>query len=258
MIIGPSVVIRACTIISLYGAQIRYGADAVRDFVSADVCDRRLTGLPLGLTASDILCMTPNTSSHFHYVVAPGTIFAMFAGIYFWFPKVTGRMMSETLGKVHWFFSFVFINVVFMPMFFQGMAGLLRRQYDQTEQLHGSIAHGLTKMSSWGVWMLALAQLPFIINFVWSIFAGRKVGPNPWNATTLEWAAPSPPPHGNFGCTRGVLRSHTNTAASHDTDFCPQLARRFCCPTRDTSRYRTASIPGMATEFGVWHFWPRK
>jgi cytochrome c oxidase subunit 1 len=221
----PSVVILTCFIISLYGAQIRYNTPMLfaLSFLPMFAIGG-LTGLPLGLTASDIhLHDTYYVIGHFHYVVAPGTIFAMFAGIYFWFPKATGRMMSETLGKIHWFFSFIFINVVFMPMFFQGMAGLLRRQYDQTEQLHGSIAHGLTKMSSMGVWLLIVAQLPFIINFVWSIFAGKRVGPNPWEATTLEWAAPSPPPHGNFETVPVVYCGpYEYSKPGHHRDYCPQ------------------------------------
>ena len=102
------------------------------------------------------------------------------------------------MGKLHFWPSFVFINAVFMPMFFIGMAGVLRRQFDQTEQLQGAMVHGLTIMSSWGAWGLGLAQIPFIINFFWSIRKGEKVGENPWEATTLEWVAPSPPPHGNF------------------------------------------------------------
>jgi len=79
-----------------------------------------------------------------------------------------------------------------------GMASVLRRQFDQTETLHGAAVQGLSVMSTWGAFGLAAFQLPFVINFFWSCFAGERVGANPWEATTLEWSAPSPPPHGNF------------------------------------------------------------
>ena len=90
-----------------------------------------LTGLPLGFSASDIhLHDTYYVIGHFHYIVAPGTIFALFAGIYYWFPKATGRKMNEFWGKVHFWGSFICMNCIFMPMFIQGMAGMYRRMYD--------------------------------------------------------------------------------------------------------------------------------
>jgi len=221
----PSVIILTCLVISLWGGSIRFNTPM--HFALAFLpmfAIGGLTGLPLGLTASDIhLHDTYYVIGHFHYVVAPGTIFALFAGVYYWYPKVTGRRMNEFLGKLHFWPSFILINGVFMPMLFQGMAGILRRQYDQTEQLHASAAYGLTAMVSWCAWLLAIAQLPFIFNFFWSIFKGEKVGRNPWNATTLEWAAPSPPPHGNFETAPVVYCGpyEYNRPGAKD-DFCPQ------------------------------------
>src|SRR5713101_3091572 len=135
----PSVVILTCFIMSLYGGAIRYTVPML--FATAFLpmfAIGGLTGLPLGLTASDIyLHDTFYVIGHFHYVVAPGTLFALFAGIYYWYPKATGRRMNETLGKVHFWLSFVAINAIFTPMFIQGMAGVSRRLYDGgTSYLH--------------------------------------------------------------------------------------------------------------------------
>ncbi|MFQ5422959.1 MAG: cbb3-type cytochrome c oxidase subunit I [Phycisphaerae bacterium] len=221
----PSVIILTCLIISLWGASIRYTVPMLFALAFLPMfAIGGLTGLPLGLTASDIhLHDTYYVIGHFHYVVAPGTIFALFAGIYYWFPKATGRKMSDWLGKLHFWPSFLFINLIFMPMLFQGMAGVLRRQFDPTEQLHAAPAQGLHVMISWAAWGLALSQIPFIINFFWSIWKGRAVDRNPWRATTLEWAAPSPPPHGNFDTVPVVYCGpYAYSVPGKKEDFCPQ------------------------------------
>ncbi|MBL4544104.1 MAG: cbb3-type cytochrome c oxidase subunit I, partial [Rhodobacteraceae bacterium] len=196
----PSVVVLTALLLSLYNASIRFTVPMLFALAFLPMfAIGGLTGLPLGLAASDIhLHDTYYVIGHFHYVVAPGTIMALFAGVYYWFPKVTGRQMSSFLGKLHFWPTFIFMNAVFMPMFFVGLSGISRRLWDQTSYYLGNETHSWVKMSSWGAWMLAVAQLPFIINFFWSAFAGRKTTDNPWEATTLEWAAPSPPPHGNF------------------------------------------------------------
>ena len=128
----PSVVILSSLIISLYGGSIRFTTPMLFALGFLPMFGiGGLTGLPLGLTAADIhLHDTYYVIGHFHYVVAPGTIFGLFAGIYYWFPKATGRMMNETLGRLHFFGSFVFMNVIFMPMFIMGLAGVSRRLYD--------------------------------------------------------------------------------------------------------------------------------
>src|SRR3984957_13970614 len=128
----PSVIILTCLFLSLWGGSIRFNTPMLFALAFLPMFGiGGLTGLPLGFNFSDIhLHDTYYVIAHFHYVVAPGTIFGLFAGIYYWYPKITGRFMSEFWGKVHFICSFIFMNLLFMPMFAQGMAGMLRRMYD--------------------------------------------------------------------------------------------------------------------------------
>ena len=197
----PSVVVLTSLVLSLLGGSIRFNTPMLFALAFLPMFGiGGLTGLPLGLAASDIhLHDTYYVIAHFHYVVAPGTIFALFAGVYHLFPKATGRQMSEALGKIHFWLSLILINCVFMPMFIMGLAGVSRRLYDPVQYANAQSTQGLNVFVSGAAWLLGLAQIPFILNFFGSLFFGKKVDQNPWRATTLEWtAAPSPPPHGNF------------------------------------------------------------
>jgi len=233
----PSVIILTCLLMSLWGGSIRFNTPMLFSLAFLPMFGiGGLTGLPLGFSASDIhLHDTYYVIGHFHYVVAPGTIFALFAGIYFWFPKLTGRRMSEYWGKIHFWGSFLFMNVVFMPMFVQGLAGMLRRMSDgavnyssiRVPNTGGTLSAMVIHLNSfilWGAVGLALAQVPFIINFFWSIKHGEEVNSdNPWQSTTLEWQTPTPPPHGNFLHPPKVYRGpYEYNVPGHATDFFPQ------------------------------------
>lgn len=222
----PSVVILTALVISLYNGAIRFNVPMLFALAFLPMfAIGGLTGLPLGLPVSDIhLHDTYYVIGHFHYVVAPGTLFGIFAGIYYWFPKVTGRMMNEALGKVHFVISFLAINGVFMPMFFVGLNGMLRRGYDPSYFHYNEPNMLLVKIMTHSALLLLIGQIPFIINFFMSIRGGKKVSENPWHATTLEWMAPSPPPHGNFLTEPVVYRDpYDYSRPGASTDYSPQF-----------------------------------
>ena len=227
----PSVIILTCLFLSLWGGSIRFNVPMLFALSFLPMFGiGGLTGLPLGLAAPDIhLHDTYYVIAHFHYVVAPGTIFALFAGIYYWFPKVTGRKMNEILGHIHFWSSLFLMNCIFMPMFVQGLAGVSRRLYDGGQQYaHAQSTLPLNEMSSMSAWLLALFQLPFIFNLIWSMFKGKKVtSDNPWEATTLEWATPTPPGHGNFVKVPKVYRGpYEYSVPGAAKDFTPQNQER--------------------------------
>ncbi|MGI9516515.1 MAG: cytochrome c oxidase subunit I [Pirellulaceae bacterium] len=163
--------------------------------------------------------------AHFHYVLFAGTIMAVFAAIYFWFPKMFGRQMNEGLGKLHFLLTFVFLNGTFFPMHILGWRGFPRRYADpyQLEQFADLLP--LNRFITWCAFALAAAQLIFVWNFFYSLLRGRRAGPNDWHANTLEWSTDSPPRHGNFAETPHVVRgAYDYSHPQHHVDFLPQNA----------------------------------
>lgn len=232
----PSVVILTALLISLWGGSIRFNTPMLFALAFLPMFGiGGLTGLPLGLAPTDIhLHDTYYVIGHFHYVVAPGTIFAVFAGIYFWFPKITGRQMNQTLGKLHFWLSLIFINGIFAPMFLQGLAGVSRRLYDGgVTYAHAQEVLHWNGFMSWSAFLLLGAQLIFIVNFVSSIFAGKKVGSNPWDATTIEWTETTSPPmgHGNFAKIPTVHRGpYEYSAPGAEDGYIPQASAAAPAP----------------------------
>ena len=223
----PSIIVLTSLAISLWGGSIRFNTPMLfaLSFIPMFAIGG-LTGLPLGLAAPDIqLHDTYYVIGHFHYIVAPGVIFGIFAGIYYWYPKFTGRKMSEFLGQLHFWPSLICMNLIFMPMMIQGLAGMSRRMYDGGAQYsHNQGVLDLNITISMAAWTLALAQIPFVINFIMSFFVGKKVNTNPWDATTLEWQTPTPPGHGNgFDSSLKVYRGPYEYSVPGETkDFTPQ------------------------------------
>jgi cytochrome c oxidase subunit 1 len=189
---------------TLWGARIRFTTPMLFaiGFVSLFVAGG-ITGLVLGQTSLDLpMHDTYFVTAHFHLVMGVASIFGMFAAIYFWFPKMFGRMMSERLGKIHFWITFVGVYCIFVPMHTMGMVGMPRRysEFGQYEFL--ARLHPLVIFVSIAAIITVITQFLFYFNLVWSVFKGKKTSDNPWDATTLEWTTASPPPHDNFA---GVL-----------------------------------------------------
>ena len=161
--------------------------------------------------------------AHFHYVLFGSTLFGVFGAIQFWFPKMFGRMMSDTVAKWHFALTFIGFNGTFFPMHLLGIAGMPRRYADP--YLHPWMEHlkPMNQFMTYCAILMGLAQLLLIGNFLISIFKGKKAGRNPWGANGLEWSAPSPPGHGNFDvppvCYRPPYEYSSPEAQILDQDY---------------------------------------
>jgi cytochrome c oxidase subunit 1 len=186
---------------TLWGGKIRFTAPMLYSigFVSLFVSGG-LSGIFLGQPSLDLyLHDTYFVVAHFHLVMGVAAIFGMFAGTTYWFPKMFGRMMNEGLGKLHFWITFLGVYAIFMPMHYIGIAGHMRRYADTTGVDYLAALQPVHQFVTIAAIITISAQLLFVINIFWSMFKGSKATPNPWEATTLEWTVPSPPPHDNFG-----------------------------------------------------------
>jgi cytochrome c oxidase subunit 1 len=155
-----------------------------------------VTGVVLANAGMDtVLHDTYYVVAHFHYVLSMGALFGIFAGFYYWFGKMTGREFPEWAGKVHFWLTFIGVNILFFPMHFLGLAGMPRRYIDYPDAYAG-----WNEVASWGSYLTLIATLFFVVMALYSLLAGRKAAANPWGegANTLEWTVSSPPPFHSF------------------------------------------------------------
>ncbi|MGA8283489.1 MAG: cbb3-type cytochrome c oxidase subunit I [Candidatus Sulfotelmatobacter sp.] len=142
---------------------------------------------------------------HFHLIMGVAAIFGMFAATYYWFPKMFGRMMNETWGRVHFFITLIGTYAIFMPMHYLGIAGGTRRYSQYTEVAYLAKLMPIHRFMTYAAIITIATQFIFVINLFWSMFKGKKASDNPWEATTLEWTTATPPPHDNFGGVTPVV-----------------------------------------------------
>jgi len=161
--------------------------------------------------------------AHLHYVLFGGSLFAIFGAIVFWYPKMFGRMMNETWGKIHFWLTFIFYNGTFFPMHIIGMAGHMRRLYDPTIYDFLKPMQPMNQFISICAFLLYGSQIIFFVNFWWSMFKGKKAPLNPWDDNGLEWTTPSPAPHGNWDTLPTVYRGpYEFSVPGMSEDYLPQ------------------------------------
>ncbi|MBZ5528811.1 MAG: cbb3-type cytochrome c oxidase subunit I [Acidobacteriia bacterium] len=202
----PATVMTLIWLGSLYGARIRFTSASlfalgfISMFVSGGV-----SGFFLAQPSIDIyLHATYFVVGHFHMVMGVAAIFGVFAGTYFWFPKMTGRMMSEGLGKVHFWFTFIGTYCIFMPFHYLGLAGNVRRYSSFVDDFLLPLMP-VHRFITIAALITGAAQFIFLYNLIHSRFRGKVAPVNPWEATSLEWTIPSPPPWNNFGDRHPVV-----------------------------------------------------
>ena len=187
-----------------------------------------LTGLFLGNVPVDVpLSATYFVVAHFHLVMGVSPILVVFGALYHWYPKMTGRMLDDTLGRIHFWITFIGTYMIYLPMYYLGILGLPRRYYawDRAIQFIPPSVHTMNKWITVSALFVAAVQLVFLFNLVWSFFKGKPAGSNPWRATTLEWQTPDTPPrHGNWGEKLPVVYrwAYDYSVPGAKEDFIPQ------------------------------------
>ena len=203
---------------TMWGGKIRYtsamlfAVGLLAMFVMGGLSGVALGNVPFDMHVHDTYFVV----AHFHYVLFGGSVFGLYAGIYHWFPKMTGRMLNEKLGQLHFVLTFIGTNLTFLPMHQLGTQGMPRRvaMYDPQFQ-------DLNQLATIGAFVLGISVLPFFFNCVWSWIAGEKASGNPWNAVTLEWTTSSPPPIENWSVLPVVTRSPYDYGHDPEADSPP-------------------------------------
>jgi cytochrome c oxidase subunit 1 len=189
-------------IATLYGGSIRLATPMLWALAFiAEFLIGGVTGIFLGASGADIYFHdTYFVLAHFHYTFFPIAIIGTFAALTYWFPKMFGKMMSDTLGKIHFWGTIIPFNVIFIPLFVLGMGGQHRRiyNYQHFPDLAGADFQLLRVIATIALLTMLAFQFVFLFNFLHSLLWGEKAPKNPWNANTLEWTTESPPPHGNW------------------------------------------------------------
>ena len=231
---------------TMWGGSIRFTVPTLHAlaFVAMFVIGG-LSGVFMAATPVDIYIHdTYFIVAHLHYVLFGGSLFAIFGAITFWYPKMFGRMMNPTLGKVHFWLTFVFYNMVFFPMHQLGLQGHMRRIYDPTVYDFLKPLSGLNRFISISAFLLFASQILFLINFIGSWFRGRKASENPWEDTGLEWTTPSPPPHGNWVRTPRVYHPpYEFNSPLVSEEFLPQTRELEALPGTGAPTTKPAGVP---------------
>jgi cytochrome c oxidase subunit I len=207
----PMTILTLLLIGSVYGAKMRFTAASLfcLGFISVFISGG-ISGFFLAQPSIDIyLHATYFVVAHFHFVMAVASLFGVFAGTYFWFPKMFGRMMNEGLGKLHFWLTFIGVYCIFMPMHYLGLAGNVRR-YSAFVDDYLIPLIPVHKFITIAALLTGAAQFIFLFNVIWSRFKGPIASENPWEATSLEWSTSSPPPFDNFGGRHMVVYNSPN------------------------------------------------
>ena len=207
-----------------------------------------LTGLFLGNVIVDIpLSDTYFVVAHFHMVMGVAPILVVFGSIYYWYPKITGRMLDDRIGKLHFWITFLGTYAIYFPMHYLGFLGMPRRYYAYPDyQFIPQSAQDLNAFITVAALIVGAAQLLFLFNLGWSLFKGRPAGGNPWKATSLEWQTPDTPPvHGNWGEKLPVVHrwAYDYSVPGVEQDFVPQTVSE-----EELQRLREANGKATTTE----------
>ncbi|MCY4655587.1 MAG: cbb3-type cytochrome c oxidase subunit I, partial [Gammaproteobacteria bacterium] len=216
-------------ILTLWRANVRltvpmlYALSFVLTFILGGI-----TGLFLGNVIIDVpLSDTYFVVAHFHMVMGVAPILVIFGGIYHWYPKITGRMLNDRIGRVHFWITFLGTYIIYFPMHYLGFIGTPRRYFDNlgVSDFYPMSAHYLNDVITIVALVVGASQLLYIYNLVYSYFRGEKASPNPWGAASLEWCTPqTPPEHGNWGDTLPTVHrwAYDYSVPGHDKDFIAQ------------------------------------